>query len=124
MVLLLLSDDAALVSLVRGIVEHPWELVRQSAARYLDHLISAPPNVRLVIFDDQDIEEGDRSRLLGQIRKHFSGDPLLYVAGGHSDDNEKRARTNGAPYYVCKPLPHERFIHVLQSFLQTLELKG
>jgi len=124
LVLLVLSDDAALLNLVRGNVEHPWELVRQSAARYLGHFIPAPPNVRLVILDDQEIADSDHGRLLRRIGKHFSGHPLLYVASSHSDDNEKRARTNGAQYYVCKPLPHERFIYVLQSFLQSQQIKG
>ena len=124
LVLLVLSDDAALMNLVGEIIEHPWELVRQSAAEYLAHSMSAPPNVRLVILDDQEIAEGDRSRLLRQIGRHFPGHPLLYVAGSHSDDNEKRARTNGAHYYVCKPLPLERFVSVLRAFLQTQQTKG
>ena len=121
--LLLLSDDEALADLVIGIVKRPWKLVRQGADRYISHKLFAQPNVRLVILDDQAVEENDRSWLLAQIRRHFSGTSLLYVAGSQSDGNEKRARTNGAHYYVSKPLSLERFGQVLQSFLQT-QFKG
>ena len=81
------------------------------------------PNVRLVILDDQTVEENDRGWLLAQIRKHFSSGSLLYVAGSQSDGNEKRARINGAQYYVAKPLSLERFGYVLESFLQTQQFK-
>jgi DNA-binding response OmpR family regulator len=74
------------------------------------------PNVRLVIFDDQAVEESDSGWMLAQIRKHFSGISLLYVAANQSDGNEKRARTNGAHYYSSKPLSLMRFGYVLQSF--------
>ena len=116
--LLLLSDDEALAGLVRGIVKRPWKLVRQGATGYVSHKVFTQPNVRLVILDDQTVEENDRGWLLAQIRRYFSGAALLYVAGNQSDGNEKRARTNGAQYYVSKPLSLERFGYVLQSFLQ------
>jgi DNA-binding response OmpR family regulator len=122
--LLLLSDDEALADLVRGIVRRPWKLVRQGADGYMSHKVFTQPNVRLVILDDQAVDENDRGWLLAQIRKHFSGTSLLYVAGSQSEGNEKRARTNGAHYYVSKPLLLERFGHVLQSFLQAQQGKG
>jgi DNA-binding NarL/FixJ family response regulator len=122
--LILLSDDDALADLVLGIVKWPWKVVRQGADVHLSHKIFAHPNVRLVILDDQAVEENDRGRLLAQIREHFSGTSLLYVAGSQSDGNEKRARTNGAHYYALKPLSPHRFGHVLQSFLQAQQFKG
>jgi DNA-binding response OmpR family regulator len=121
--LLLLSDDVALANLVLGIVKPPWKLVRDGAEGYMSQKF-ARPNVRLVVLDDQAVQENDRDWLLAQIRKHFSGHPLLYVAGNHSEVNEKRARTNGAQYYASKPLVHEQFGQVLQSFLQTQQFKG
>ena len=102
-----------------GIVKRPWKLVRHGADKYVSREVFTQPNVRLVIFDDQAVEENDRGWLLAQIRKHFSGSSLLYVAGSQSDGNEKRARTNGAHYYVSKPLSLERFGYVLRSFLRT-----
>ena len=122
--LLLLSDDEALTDLVSGIVKQPWKLVRQGAARDMNRKMFTLPHVRLVIFDDQVVEENDRNWLLAEIRKYFSGAALLYVAGSQSDYNEKRARTNGAQYYVSKPLSLERFGHVLQSFLKSQNAKG
>jgi response regulator of citrate/malate metabolism len=122
--LLLLSDDEALTDLVLGIVKQPWKLVRQGADRKMSRKVFTQPHVRLVIFDDQVVEENDRNWLLAKIRKYFSGASLLYVASSQSDHNEKRARSNGAEYYVTKPLSLERFGHVLQSFLQTQNAKG
>jgi DNA-binding response OmpR family regulator len=122
--LLLLCDDEVLAKLVLEIVKRPWQVVRHRADRYLSHKIFTLPNLRLVILDDQAVEENDRSWLLERIRKHFSGTSLLYIAGSHSENNEKRARTNGAHYYFSKPLTHEPFGHVLQSFLQALHAKA
>lgn len=121
--LLLLSDDEALANLVLGIIKGPWKLVRRGADGYVSNQMFTEPNVRLVILDDQAVEENDRSRLLAQIRERFSGTPLLYIAGSQSDGSEKRARTNGAHYYVSKPLSLERFGYVLQSFLQARQVK-
>ena len=121
---LLLSDDEALAKLALAIVKRPWKLVRHAADKYVGRELFAQPNVRLVILDDQAVEENDRGWLLEQIRKHFSGPPLLYVAGSQSDANEKRARTKGAHYYVSKPLSIERFGQVLQSFLQAKQAQG
>ena len=84
---------------------------------------SPRPNVRLVIVDDQAIEEYDLVNLLAEIRKQFSGAPMLYVADRQSDDNERRARSNGAHYYISKPVPPERFTQVLTSFLRAEQTK-
>ena len=119
---LLLSDDEVLANFVLGIVKRPWKLVRHGADKYGSREVFTQPNVRLVILDDQAVEESDRGWLLAQIRKHFSGTSLLYVAGSQSDDNEKRARTNGAHYYSSKPLSLERFGYVLRSFLQAHQI--
>ena len=116
--LLLLSDDEALASVVRGIVVRPWVLVHHSTRDYLRRDGLPPQNVRLVILDDQAVEEADRGWILAQIRKRLSGTPLLYVAADQSDANERRARTNGAQYYVSKPVSAPQFSHVLRSFLQ------
>jgi DNA-binding response OmpR family regulator len=118
---LLLSDDEALADVVQGIVRRPWSLVRQAVDGTLSEVF-AQPTVRLVILDDQAVEENARGRVLEQIRKYFPGIFLLYVAGSQSEANEKRARTNGAHYYVSKPLSLERFGRVLHSFLQAQQV--
>ena len=122
--LLLLSDDKALAELVREIAKRPWNLVRQATDGHMSREVFTQPNVRLVVLDDQTVEETDRGWLLAQIRKHFSSNSLLYIAGNQSDANEKRARANGAHYYISKPLSLEPFRHVLRSFLQVQQVKG
>lgn len=121
--LLLVSDDEDLAKLVHEIVKRPWKVVHQGTAQHLNREVSYQPNVRLVIFDDQGFKETDHGWMLAQIRKRFSGVSLLYVAGIQSDANEKRARTNGAHYYSSKPLSRTRFGYVLQSFLDTQQVK-
>ena len=77
-----------------------------------------------MLLDDEVIQESDRVWLLAQLRKHFSGSPLLYVTSAHSESTEKQARTNGAQYYALKPLSAEHFGPILRSFLQSQEIKG
>lgn len=117
--LLLLSDDEALAEFVLGVVKPPWRLIHQGGggARMSDGSF-AQPNVRLVILDDQAVEENDRTWLLSRIRRCLPGASLLYIARNQSETNEKRARANGAHYYASKPLSFERFGYVLQSFLR------
>jgi DNA-binding response OmpR family regulator len=116
--LLLLSDDEELTEFVRGVIKPPWRLARYGDGACASHKVFAQPNVRIVIIDDQVVEENDRGWLLTRIRKRIPSASLLYVAGNHSDASEKRARGNGAHYYVSKPLSFERFGYVLQSFLR------
>lgn len=123
-ILLLLTDDMALASLVAGIVGQPWTLVRHGTDQRERREAFSQANVRLVIFDDQAVAENDRDLVLAQIRKHHPGVSLVYVAASQSDANEKRARTNGTHYYVSRPLSVERFQHVLRSFLQAQQVRG
>jgi DNA-binding response OmpR family regulator len=115
---LLLSDDQVLTDFISRAVSPPWKLIRYGADNYRSREVFVQSNVRLVILDDQAVEENERGWVLAQIRKHFSGTSLLYVAASQSDSNEKRARINGAHYYASKPLSLERFGYVLRSFLQ------
>jgi response regulator of citrate/malate metabolism len=121
---LLLSDDVALADFVLGVVKRPWKLIRHEADKFMTREVLAQPNLRLAILDDQAVNESDRGRLLAQIHRHFSGVSLLYIAGCQSDDNEKRARANGAHYYVSKPLSLDRFGQVLESFLKAQQADG
>ena len=98
--------------------ENSLETAASCPGGYLSLRIFSEPNVRLVILDDQLVQENDRGWLLGQIRKDFSGCSLLYVTNHHSEHNEKRARTSGVHYYTSKPISDGQFARVLQSFLQ------
>ena len=102
---LLLSDDVALTDFVRGLVKRPWKLICHRADKFMNREVLAQPNVRLAILDDQAVEENDRGRLLAQIRKHFSGVSLLYLAGAQTDRQRKtRARQR------CPLLRFEAFV--------------
>ena len=120
---LLLSEDQALIDLVFEVVKHPWILIHYRATAYLSREAFVQPHVRLVVLDDQEVDEKSRGMLLTQIRRRFAGTPLLYVAATQSDGNEKRARTNGAHYYASKPLSLDRFGYVLRSFLRAQQIK-
>jgi DNA-binding response OmpR family regulator len=120
---LLLSDDEALTDFIDRIVRRPWRLVTHGSENSGHREFFKQPTVRLVVLDDQAIEENERGRLLTQIRRHFSGISLLYIAAIQSDGNEKRARSNGAHYYASKPLSLDRFGQVLRSFLHAYRLK-
>lgn len=122
--LLLLSGDHALSALVREMAEPPWKLVHHGLEELKTSQVFAQPNVRLLVLDDQAAAENDRGWLLGQIRQRFPGTSLLYIAESPNDDSERRARTNGAQYYVARPLAAERFGQVLRSFLQAEQIKG
>ncbi len=105
--LLLLSDDEALVELVRGIIRPPWKIDHRENLRRDD--LFRQPNVRLVLVDDGVTKEGERGWLLGQIRRRIPGVPLVYVADSHDLENERRARASGAHYYTSKPVDERQF---------------
>jgi len=115
--LLLLSDDDALVKLVREVIGPPWRIDHHENVDRSD--LFRQPNVRLVLVDDGVIKEAERGWLLGQIRQRASGVPLMYVADSHDLENERRARSSGAHYYTSKPVDEHQFVLVLRSFLKT-----
>ena len=114
--LLLLSDDDALVKLVRAVIRPPWKIDHRENLDRSD--LFRQPNVRLVLVDDGVTKEGERGWLLGQIRQRASGVPLVYVADSHDLENERRARASGAHYYTSKPVDEQQFVQVLRSFLK------
>lgn len=120
--LLLLSGDQSLLALMHKTVEPPWTMRVSNAGTHDGLELFAMPGVRVVIFDEQTVEESERGRLLSQIRKQIPTASLLYIASAQSEANERRARTSGAHYYVSKPLSYDNFGYVLQSFLKSREL--
>jgi len=101
--------------MVAGSIQPPWMLVHREDSggnEAFNH-----PNVRLILLDDDAVDSNDRGMMLRHIHRYFPSVPLLYVAGDHDGDNERRARGNGAHYYAAKPLELNHFGHVSQSFL-------
>lgn len=94
----------------------PWALAHRTSVRNQEAFNH--PNVRLILLDDDTVDNDDRGMVLRHIRRYFPSVPLLYVAADHDTENERRARSNGAHYYAAKPLAEDRFGQVLQSFLR------
>lgn len=116
--LLLLSADDELAGFMKQLVAQPWNL----AQHHNDYTLSdifAHPNIKLIVFDDQNVTDGDRGWLLNRFRRHAPGASLIYVAGTHGEDVEKLARGGGAHYFVSKPVSPELFSYVLQSFMRS-----
>lgn len=117
---MLLSADAALAEMAAASIVSPWVLAHyQDSGR--NHEAFAHPNVRLVLLDDEKVEGDERAMVLRHLRKYFPLASLIYIAGAHDGENERRARTNGSHYYVAKPLALDHFGHVLRSFLRANE---
>lgn len=115
-VVALLSNDDDLARIVASAVEIPWRFQRHFyTGGLLDFLQIA--GVRLVIVDDELVSQSDRSWLLAQVRRNLANADLLYVAGTHSIENERRARGNGAQYYTAKPIDAGELIEVLKGFM-------
>ncbi len=120
--LLLLSADKSLVDLVNAVSGPDWKVSHHLNAHDrgdpLDH-----PNLKLVLLDDSAVEESERGWLLGQIRRHVPEASLLYITVQHSQENERRARANGALYYIAKPIQAPLFTQVLKAFLKAQQAK-
>ena len=120
--LLLLSADKSLVDLVNAASGPGWKV-----SHYLNaHDRGDPldrPNLKLVLVDDSAVEESERGWLLGQIRRRVPEASLLYVTVQHSEENERRARAQGALYYIAKPLQAPLFTQVLKAFLKAQQAK-
>jgi DNA-binding response OmpR family regulator len=115
----LLSNDDDLAHIVNSATEMPWRLERYFyTGEVLGFMRLA--GVRLVIVDDESVSESDRGWLLGQVHHNMRDATLLYVAGSHSIENERRARSNGANYYTAKPIQAGELTNVLKGFMERL----
>src|SRR5215471_3937349 len=112
----LLSNDDKLAEIVSSAVELPWHLERRFYTADMTEFLRLT-GVRLVIVDDEAVSEGDRGWLLGKVRRNLDEATLLYVAGNHSAENERRARGNGAHYYTAKPIHCDELTAVLRGFM-------
>ncbi len=111
----LVSADDSLADLVARTIMPPWKISRHR--KWASKEVFRAPNVRLVVLDDEIVSESDRHSVLAQLRTYVPSASVLYVAGSHSNENEKRARSNGAHYYASKPISADHFGYVLRSFL-------
>jgi len=116
--LVLFSADKELTALVSKTVQAPWkiELCEDPA---IGREALSRPSVRLVIVDDGAVDEEARGWLLDRIRKFVPQALLIYIAGAHTEADERRARGYSAQYYTAKPLDIDRTARVIESFVRT-----
>ena len=116
--LLLFSADKELTRLVKNTVTAPWkiELIEDPA---IGREALSRPSVRMVIVDDGAVDEEARGWLLDRIRKFVPQALLIYIAGAHTEADERRARGYSAQYYTAKPLDIDRTARVIESFVRT-----
>jgi hypothetical protein len=118
--LVMFSSDKELTALVRNTVRAPWKIELCEDPAIAREALSRP-SVRLVIVDDGAVEEEARGWLLDRIRKFVPQALLIYIAGTHSEADERRARGYSAQYYTAKPLDIGRTSRVIESFVRTAE---
>ncbi len=111
------SSDPSLVSLVHEVCPRAWQ-VEPCRDPESGRDILSRPDIRMVVVDDEEIQEQLRGWLLDRVRKFAPQALLFYVAALHSEADEKRARSYQAQYYTSKPLDTGRTLRVLESFLQ------
>jgi hypothetical protein len=76
----------------------------------------AKPGVKIVIVDDDAIEETMRGRLLNQVQRWVPQALVAYIAAIHNPAIELRARTHHVQYYISRPVDRERTMRVLRCF--------
>jgi hypothetical protein len=113
------SRDESVVKMIAEGMGDSWVLEKFTDP-HDGHDFLLKPHVRIVVIDDEAIEESMRGWLLGQVRKHALHALIAYIAANHSAENERRARAYSVQYYTSKPMDPERTLRVLRSFEQAL----
>jgi len=105
--ILVFSRDASVLDLASRAAGDGWMLERCDDDRKFGQLLVFP-QVRLVIVDDEAIEDQMRGWLLERVRTSAPQAPFVYVAGAHSDATEKRARVQGQATTLRSPSKRNR----------------
>lgn len=111
------SADKELNALAQQAAPQPWR-VEHCEDPSVGRQVLQRPNVKVVIVDDEVVQEDARGWLLDRIHRFVPQALLIYVAASHSPADEKRARSYAAQYYTAKPIDTERTLRVVQSFLK------
>ena len=109
------SRDESVVKVVAEGMSDSWVMENFTDPRD-GHDFLLKPHVRIVVIDDEAIEESTRGWLLEQVRKHALHALVAYIAAIHSPETERRARAFSVQYYTSKPMDRERTLKVLHSF--------
>ncbi len=109
------SRDESIVRLITDGLRGSWVIEKFSDP--LQARASMPKSgVRIVVIDDEAIEEATRGWLLDQVRKWAPHALVAYIAAIHNPETERRAREHRVQYYTSKPMDRERTLKVLHSF--------
>jgi DNA-binding NtrC family response regulator len=109
------SHDASLAKMIAAGMGDSW-LIETFADPHEVRASLLKPGLRIVVVDDESVEESTRGWLLDQLRKWAPQALVAYIAAEHSPENERRARTYRVQYYTSKPVDPERMLRVLHSF--------
>ena len=109
------SRDESLVKIIAEGMSDSWVIEKFTDPHQAPAFL-VKPDVRIVVIDDEAIEESMRGWLLDQVRKHALHALVAYIAATHSPETERRARAYSVQYYTSKPMDRERTLKVLHSF--------
>jgi DNA-binding NtrC family response regulator len=109
------SRDESVINIIAEGMSDSW-IVEKFTDPHEGHEFLLKPHVRIVVIDDEAIEESTRGWLLGQVRKHALHALVAYIAAIHSPETERQARAYSVQYYTSKPMDRERTLRVLHSF--------
>jgi DNA-binding NtrC family response regulator len=115
MSIVVFSRDESIVKLIAEGMGDSW-LMQTFADPNEARASLLKPGVRIVVIDDEAIDESTRGWLLDQVRKWAPQALVVYIAATHSDQTERRTRTYRVQYYTSKPIDRERTLRVLHSF--------
>lgn len=116
-VLVIAGGDQSLFSIAQQAGASAWSIESCSdAMNARDQLLGSSP--QLILLDDEAIRPEDRGWLLERIRQQAPRTFIIYVAGQHDAETEKRARSHGVHYYMSKPVDSDRVIQVSQAFIK------
>ncbi len=110
-----LSRDESILKMIAGGFNDSWILEKFDDPHEARPLL-LKPGVRIVVIDDEAVDESMRGWLLDQVRKCAPQALVAYIAAIHTPENERRARKYRVQYYTSKPMDHERILRVLHSF--------
>jgi len=109
------SRDESVVKTIAEGMSDSW-VMEKFTDPHEGHAFLLKPDARIVVIDDEAIDESTCGWLLGQVRKHAPRALVAYIAAVHSPETERRARAYNVQYYTSKPMDRERTLRVLHSF--------
>ncbi len=109
------SRDQSVVNMIAECIGNSW-VIEKFADPHQARAFLLNPGVRIVVIDNEAVDESIRGWLLDQVRKRAPQALVAYIAAIHSAETERRARGYRVQYYTSKPINRELTQRVLHSF--------